>query len=270
MSRRRGGNCPNSLEVMQQLVDLTQSKLSLDLICVLPERESMSTRFITQTLGSDVNCSCCIYRQHLVDPASCYVFKSRETGSRTIVNYNELPEMTFDEFKSSVEKLGSIEDTCFHFEIKPSALISVELENPHRLGLENLAAEADFVFYAKSWAQAFGYSSMEKCLEAQITVLPKAKYLCCTWGDKGAALLTRPENACISMPALAIPNAEVVDPIGAGDTFVAGMLFGILCYRDDWDQTRKLQFATELASLKVRQEGFQGLGSVVGHRIERR
>jgi ketohexokinase len=117
MSRRRGGNCPNSLEVIQQLVDLTQSKLSLDLICVLPERDAASTRFITQSLGPNVNCSACIYRQNLIEPASCYVFKSRTTGSRTIVNYNDLPDMTFDEFKSSVDKLGSIEDTCFHFEV---------------------------------------------------------------------------------------------------------------------------------------------------------
>lgn len=48
--------------------------------------------------------------------------------------------------------------------------------------------------------------------------------------------------------------------IGAGDTFVAGMLFGILCHEDDWDHERKLLFATEIAGLKVCQDGFQGLG----------
>lgn len=56
----------------------------------------------------------------------------------------------------------------------PSAFISVEVENPRRVGLEKLAAEADLVFYAKGWAQAHGYSSMEECLEAQIDVTPKA------------------------------------------------------------------------------------------------
>lgn len=285
LSRRRGGNCPNSLEVLQQLVDLTQSQLSLDLICVLPERESASTGFIKQTLGPNVNCSSCIYRQNLTEPASCYVINSRATGSRTIVNYNELPEMTVDEFKSSVEKLESADDACFHFEGRipdvtlqcmlylrqrqPSALISVEVEKPRRPGLEKLAAEADFVFYAKGWAQACGYSSMEECLKSQIDVTPKAKYLCCTWGDKGATLLTKSDSTCISMPALAIPNAQIVDSIGAGDTFIAGMLFGILCHPNDWHQERKLQFATELASLKVRQDGFRGLGNSVAHRINR-
>jgi ketohexokinase len=56
----------------------------------------------------------------------------------------------------------------------PSAFISVEVENPRRVGLEKLAAEADLVFYAKGWAQAHGHSSMEECLVAQIDVTPKA------------------------------------------------------------------------------------------------
>lgn len=56
----------------------------------------------------------------------------------------------------------------------PSAFISVEVENPRRTDLEKLTAEADLVFYAKSWSQAHGYSSMEECLEAQINVTPKA------------------------------------------------------------------------------------------------
>lgn len=56
--------------------------------------------------------------------------------------------------------------------------------------------------------------------------------------------------------------------IGAGDTFVAGMLFGILCHEDDWGHGRKLQFATELAGLKVCQDGFQGLGVAIYHGLK--
>lgn len=117
LSRRRGGNCPNSLEVIQQLVDLSQSKLSLNLISVLPARESASTQLIKQTLGPDVSCDSCIYREDSAEPASAYVINSQRTGSRTIVSYNELPQLTLEEFSSSVEKLGHIEKTCFHFEV---------------------------------------------------------------------------------------------------------------------------------------------------------
>ena len=50
---------------------------------------------------------------------------------------------------------------------------------------------------------------------------------------------------------------------GAGDTFTAGMLFGLLCRQDDWPLERKLRFANELAGRKVAQEGFAGLGGLV-------
>lgn len=119
LSRRRGGNCPNSLEVMQQLVDLSQFKLSLNLISVLPALKSSSTRFIKQTLGPEVNCDSCIYREDSTEAASAYVINSQRTGSRTIVSYNELPQMTLEEFSSSLEKIGPIEQTCFHFEVCP-------------------------------------------------------------------------------------------------------------------------------------------------------
>lgn len=49
--------------------------------------------------------------------------------------------------------------------------------------------------------------------------------------------------------------------IGAGDTFIAGMLYGLTCHSDDWDLSHKLRFANELAGRKVVQEGFSGLGS---------
>lgn len=68
--------------------------------------------------------------------------------------------------------------------------------------------------------------------------------------------------------------------VGAGDTFIAGTLYGLLCrdgikktpseHRDEhWDDQRKLSFAVALATLKVQQEGFDGLGaaaaSIIAH-----
>ena len=35
----------------------------------------------------------------------------------------------------------------------PAVAISVEIEKPDRKGLQDLATEADVVFYSKSWAQ---------------------------------------------------------------------------------------------------------------------
>lgn len=46
--------------------------------------------------------------------------------------------------------------------------------------------------------------------------------------------------------------------MGAGDTFIAGMLYALICRRD-WDLESKLRFAIRIAGMKVGQEGFTGL-----------
>jgi fructose-1-phosphate kinase PfkB-like protein len=48
--------------------------------------------------------------------------------------------------------------------------------------------------------------------------------------------------------------------VGAGDTFIAGILYGLICHPDDWSTGKKLTFAVQLATLKVQREGFDGLG----------
>jgi ketohexokinase len=60
----------------------------------------------------------CIYREGFSEPASSYIITSQATGSRTIVNYNELPEMTRTEFVTAVEPLRAVTDRpWFHFEV---------------------------------------------------------------------------------------------------------------------------------------------------------
>lgn len=71
--------------------------------------------------------------------------------------------------------------------------------------------------------------------------------------------------------------------MGAGDTFIAGILYGLLCHDDGagdgeaehehesehehsvnhnhWDDRAKVSFAVRLATLKVQREGFNGLGA---------
>ena len=73
----------------------------------------------------------------------------------------------------------------------------------------------------------------------------------------------------MSMPCLTMPpflvSMELISrsTVGAGDTFIAGMLFGLTCHADDWTLDRKLEFANELAGRKVVQEGLAGLGRAI-------
>ena len=52
--------------------------------------------------------------------------------------------------------------------------------------------------------------------------------------------------------------------IGAGDTFIAGMIFGLLRHDRDWNPEAKLRFAVDLATAKVQREGFEGLADMLG------
>ncbi|KAI1805479.1 Ribokinase-like protein [Daldinia bambusicola] len=287
---RRGGNCPNTLQVLQQLLPIRGKRGDNDddgggsssssggggrdldlkpyLISCLPRADAPATATITGSFGpgSLVDFTRCIFREDHHQPASSYIIRSEATGSRTLVNYNDLPEMTVGEFVTAVEGIGGDDndddDVWFHFEnsnpethpkaqmrnaqgripettlqcirhlrrLFPNARVSVEVEKPGREGLQELAAEADVVFYSRSWAESKRYGSAQQCLSAQSGVARKAT-------------------------------------VGAGDTFIAGMLFGLLCHHEDWDTERKVQFAVQLATRKVQRDGFDGLGLGLGSRV---
>ncbi|KAK7965960.1 uncharacterized protein PG986_000237 [Apiospora aurea] len=408
LSVRRGGNCPNSLEVLQQLLKAQEQgqqshKVRPYLISCLPSAEGPASARVRDSFGPDspVDFTRCIYREQHDQPASSYIIRSEATGTRTLVNYNDLPEMSVHEFQAAIEGLGRRNDMWVHFEVRrpnpsplaspvpntlrdailttatllvvqgripettlrciqylrqamPKASISVEVEKPDREGLQELAAEADVVFYSKSWAevsvvgrrsvaastavdtftaqrmpqgagkgwevakltiwQSNGYRSAHECLMAQSEVARRASLLLCTWGAEGAASLSLPSKRCVSCPALRPgqtvrvveyvsttstpathqhptqskhPSVLIDTPacyrerkgaktpenmtdeipdcstVGAGDTFIAGMLYGLLCHQDDWDADTKVRFAVQLATSKVQVEGFGGVGTQV-------
>lgn len=319
ITKRRGGNCPNTLEVLNQLVAIDDSPLGpLYLLAVLPQEdspacESISDSFDLPNEASRVSLRLCLHRPDHFEPVSSYIISSQATNTRTVVNHNDLSEMTFDEFKDCVAELLEVEGRIwFHFEGRipettlqcirylrthaaftgdrqQSLKISVELEKPKREGLQALAYEADVVFYSKSWAQAEGHESAEDCLKSQTQILGvrghnAERTLVCTWGEQGccAAVLrsskltpvdqrnvrsstftmsgqTDFETIAESSPVFAVPGRRVADTVGAGDTFIAGMLFALIA-RKDSSLRMKLDFANELAGRKVMQGGLRGLG----------
>ncbi|KAF9886631.1 Ribosome biogenesis protein brx1 [Aspergillus nanangensis] len=220
------------------------NEVQLNLVTVLPARSSIASQRIQSDFEPGVQLSHCIYREQFEEPASSYIIKSQASGSRTIVNYNELPDMTVEEFTKIANDLGP-NATWFHFEGRmpdvtlscirflrqafPSVRVSVEVEKPGRPGLQELAMEADVVFYAKSWA------------------------------EDGAVALETTHGTLVHRPAYTRDGFKVIDTIGAGDTFIAGMLYGLICQQEKWDMPQKLDFANRVAGMKVAQDGFSAL-----------
>lgn len=322
--RRRGGNSPNSLEVLLQLLRLDdRANVETLLIAPLPARGSRDNELVASSLKCpvgrtsrstpavsemSVSLDHCLYRGDCSEAVSSYIIASDETKSRTIVNHNILSEMTFEEFACEAETIVSSADSSrdewlwFHFEgrIPDTTLgcikylrrhpairldrlrISVELEKPRREGLQALAYEADVVFYSRSWAEGEGYLSAGVCLREQAKIISKYSddpehrlsrnhLLICTWGASGASALTvnhqfannQFRNDDLASAAYTSEERSIVDTTGAGDTFIAGLLFGLMCKGDFaepsevWTTQRMLDFANDLAGRKILQYGFQ-------------
>ncbi|KAF2704019.1 ketohexokinase-like protein [Pleomassaria siparia CBS 279.74] len=295
-TRRRGGNCGNTLEVLHQLVGTFGARqASLHLLSVLPNEHSADTEFIRNSFvgeddqqpSVDINVTC-VFRHDSQEAASSFIFWNEEKRTRTIVSINQLAELTVPEFILSAtrvedSKVDAGSRQWWHFEgripentvqmIKhmrstphwQNAQISIELEKPEREeGLREIVPFADVIFCSKLWATTFGYTSAQAFLEHQLPQTRDNVTLCCTWGSGGATAVKKASNGIEwqSVEAWKSVHGErpVVDTIGAGDTFVAGMLFGFNFHSDDWSLEQKLSFANELAGRKVTQEGFGGLG----------
>jgi ketohexokinase len=133
----------------------------------------------------------------------------------------------------------------------------VEVEKPGRQGLEELAAEADVVFFSRSWAEAEGYTASKPFLEYQGEKLKaRSPILFCTWGAQGSRAY---HSGIIEHAKPLTTDVKVVDPVGAGDSFIAGVLFALALQRGN-SVSKALRLGITVAEAKVQREGFQGLG----------
>lgn len=159
-----------------------------------------------------------------------YVALSRETGSRSIVHYRDMPEYAFEHFSTLDLRFAD----WVHFEGRPveqlspmlrrvrrmcGLPLSMEVEKP-REGIEFLFDEADVLMFSRDYVQSQGVEDPAQWL----TRLPPGNMASCTWGEQGAWL--RDFTGKVHHAPAYLP-ARVVDTLGAGDVFNAGLLHGI-------------------------------------------
>jgi ketohexokinase len=247
----RGGNATNTLTILSQLGHQCSwaGMLGDDAASWLVRDDLKSNGIDTQWV-----------KVHFggVTPTS-YILSSLATGSRTIVHHRDLPEYRIDAFR----KIDLTQYDWIHFEgrdvsaVGPmirhardsqhTAMISLEIEKP-RPGIETLVPLTDVTIFSKAYALSHGFNSASELFEI---VLPKAfsTILLATWGEEGAWLQSATEEL-LHVPAY--HPKQVVDTLGAGDVFNAGVIDGLISGKCP---ASALACAVRLAGIKCGQRG---------------
>jgi ketohexokinase len=251
----RGGNATNTLAVLSQLGHrCAWGGVVAD--------EPDGQRILADLAAHHIDVRACRHVAEGRSPVS-YVTLSAASGSRSIVHFRDLPEFGFGDF-TPIDLSGfdwihfegrNVADTARmlrHARSLTDAPLSLELEKP-RDGLDALLPLADVLLGSRALAAHFGFDAAAEFLHDLRRRAPRAD-LVCAWGADGAWALAR-DGAVHHGPAH--PPRDMVDTLGAGDTFNAGIIDARLRGLD-WPEA--LDAANRLAGRKCGQVGLSGLG----------
>jgi ketohexokinase len=225
--RMRGGNVTNSLFVLSQLghacrwVGTLGDDAAADLILEDLGRQRIDTRDAVRVPGG-------------ATPTS-YVTLNRSNGSRTIIHFRDLPELDASAF-DQVSLAGVV---WVHFEGRnplqtrrmiqrvraeaPLVPVSVELEK-RRDDIDALMEGPRVLLASRAFALASGFDQPAAFLE-DLVQHTSAELCVVAWGAQGASYMRR-GGVVRQVPGFA-PD-KVIDTLGAGDVFNAGIIHGLL------------------------------------------
>ncbi|KAL9555301.1 hypothetical protein MBANPS3_002426 [Mucor bainieri] len=273
--QRTGGNTCNTAKVLAQFDDIN--------VCYMSAAGSRETSsHIMESLqdqGIATN-DTTLYRDDKMLPSSI-IIHNQESGSRTIISSNDLTDLTCEEFVQVFTAINKNNQWWVHFEgrnidqtlqqidwlnnkaseehWRHNLVISVEVEKPERENIDSLIERGDVVFFSKIYAQHHEFTEAHSFLTESPLLQQKLKpsaIAFCTDGSKGASAL---DNETKQTYQATPPSIEkVVDTVGAGDTFNAGIILH-LSRHTPWKIADALEFACNLATRKVAQQGFDHL-----------
>lgn len=242
----RGGNATNTLVVLSQLShSCTWGGVWVD--------EPDGRRILEDLALYTIDTNPCRIESLGKVPTS-YIIHNQCNGSRTIVHYRDLPEFNFADFRAINLKPfdwlhfegRNIAETARMLElvrqIYPALPVSLEVEKP-RTHIEQLFTKVNVLLFSKGFAQHIADNDVALFLHKMQQQAPQAR-LVCAWGAKGAYALDT-DGTLLHTPAY--PPSQIVDTLGAGDTFNAGIIDS-LCRRQDL--ATALNHACQLAGQK--------------------
>lgn len=251
----RGGNATNTLVVLSQL------KHECHWCGVLVDEAD--TAIVEQDLARyRIHYDHCQRLPQGKMPTS-YITLNEANGSRSIVHYRDCPELPYSHFRQ-IDLSGF---DWLHFEGRnideldkmlrwvkstwPGLPCSLEVEKP-RQHIEALFNLPDVILFSRPYAESRGFQHADDFLAS----LDHTALMTCSWGEQGAWLK---QHGTISHHP-AIPPVRVIDTLGAGDTFNAGLISALI---NNESAETALEQACRLAGYKCGQAGFDKLHDVL-------
>jgi ketohexokinase len=250
-----GGNAANTARVLRGLGhEVALAALLADHPAAAPLEEAL------RLAGVDLSVA---QRTAGMPPLSA-ILLSQARGSRTIVHHRGTTEFGLDAFA----RLDLARWRWAHFEARPGGetarmvrharlfrpelTLSIEVEKI-RPGIESCLPAARLVLFSRAVAEASGFPRPDAFLREMRAQIPHT-LLTVAWGAEGAWAIEA-DGTLYHEPA--VPPAAVMDTIGAGDTFNAGVIGALAAGRP---LREALAAGCRLAGEKVGRHGFAGLG----------